>query len=113
MLVDGAYYFAMEEGKIATGRQYVWKGNGIVTEGTYEFGADGKAIDGFVTKEDGIYYYNMGKTGTIGINYIDGYYYFVEESGKIVTSAKYYVWRGNGLLKKGHYQFNALGQIVG
>jgi len=110
--VDGDYYFADVNGVVATGRKYVWKGNGIVPEGSYEFGEDGKAIEGFVTKDDGIYYYEMGKTGTVGINYIDGHYYFVEASGKIVTDSYFYVWRGNGILKRGHYQFNELGQIV-
>ena len=110
--VDGAYYFADVNGIVAIGKKHVWKGNGIVPEGSYEFGADGKAICGFVTKVDGIYYYEMGKCGTVGINYIDGYYYFVDNGGKIVTDSYFYVWKGNGLLKRGHYQFNELGQIV-
>ena len=111
--VNGEYYFADVNGVIATGKKYVWKGNGIVAEGTYEFGADGKAINGFVNKADGIYYYEMGKLGTVGINYIDGYYYFVDNNGKLVTDAHFYVWRGNDLLKHGHYYFNSLGQIIG
>ncbi len=106
------YYFADVNGVIATGRTYVWKGNGIIPEGSCEFGADGKAVNGFVTKDDGIYYYEMGAKATNGIHYIDGYYYFVENDGKIVTGTKYYVWKGNGLLKRGNYTFNELGQVI-
>jgi len=111
--VGDDYYFADVNGIIAIGQKYVWKGNDIVPEGSYEFDSDGKAINGFVTKEDGIYYYEKGRIGTIGINYVDGHYYFVENSGKIVVNAKYYVWKGNGILKRGHYTFNEQGQIIG
>ena len=106
------FYFADVNGVIATGRTYVWKTNGLVAEGSYEFGADGKAVNGFVTKDDGIYYYEMGIKGETGVHYIDGYYYFVETDGKLVTSQRYYVWKGNDLLIRGRYTFNELGQIT-
>ena len=112
--IDGYYYFADVDGKIATGKHFVWKGNGIVSEDSYEFAEDGKALQGFVEKDDGIYYYEMGKAGiTTGINYIDGHYYFVDNGGKIITNQKYYVWKGNGILKRGQYIFNGKGQIIG
>ncbi len=106
------FYFADLNGVIATGRTYVWKTNGLVAEGSYEFGTDGKAVSGFVTKDDGIYYYEKGVQGKAGIHYIDGYYYFVESDGKIVTNTKYYVWKGNNILIRGRYTFNELGQIT-
>ena len=68
--------------------------------------------DGFVTLNDGIYYFEQGKLGKVGLNYIDGYYYFITYSGKLIVSQSYYVWETNGLLLETTYQFNALGQIV-
>ncbi len=110
--VDGDYYFADVDGKIAIGRTYVWKGNGIVAEGHYEFGDDGKALNGFVTKEDGIYYYEMGAYGTEGLNYIDGYYYCIGNDGKLWVNGTYYVWKTNGLSVPMSYTFDAQGRIV-
>ena len=113
--IDGAIYFANgANGEITVGKKtYVWKGNGILAEDTYEFGADGKLIDGFVTKDDGIYYYEQGKYGQAGLNYIDGYYYFVDYSGKLVTNKRYFAWKTNGLSIEINYTFDELGRIVG
>ncbi len=112
VVVDGDYYFADLDGKIAIGRTYVWKGNGIVAEGHYEFGADGKALNGFVTKDDGIYYYEMGAYGQEGLNYIDGYYYCIGSDGKLWVNGSYYVWKTNGYSVPMTYTFDELGRIV-
>ena len=112
--VDGDYYFAKgADGKVATGTTYVWKSNGILPEDTYHFGEDGKMLDGFVTKDDGIYYYENGKYGKLGLNYIDGYYYFIEYAGKVVTNGRHYVWETNGYSIKMNYTFDELGRVVG
>lgn len=112
--VDGSYYFVRSaDGKIVTDQKYyVWQGNGLLPESEYFFGADGKMLDGFVTKDDGIYYYEDGKIGTVGLNYIDGYYYFVGVDGKLVTDRTYYVWKTNGLTMAMNYTFDAQGRIV-
>ena len=112
--VDGAYYFVKDaDGLCVTDcKYYVWLGNGILPEGTYEFGADGKILDGFVTKDDGIYYYENGRFGTVGINYIDGHYYFVKHDGKLVVDCKYYVWATNGYTMESEYVFDKVGRVV-
>ncbi len=112
--VDGDYYFANgTNGEIVVGKEYyVWQGNGILPEGTYEFGADGKMLDGFVEMADGLYYYETGKPGTLGLSYIDGYYYFVNYGGKLVTDETYYVWQTNGLTVPMNYTFDSMGRIV-
>ena len=69
-------------------------------------------LDGFVTKADGIYYYENGKIGKWGVNYIDGYYYFLNTNGKLVTNQTFWVWETNGLILESNYIFNELGQIV-
>ena len=111
--VDGAYYFAKNaDGLCVTGKYYVWQGNGILPEGNYEFDTDGRLTNGFVTREDGIYYYKNGRVGTTGLNYIDGYYYFLSSTGKLVTNAYYYVWEGNGYTIEMSYHFDELGRVI-
>ena len=110
--VGDDYYFIASNGKVATGKYYAWATNCDLPCGNYEFGADGKMLNGFVTKADGIYYYVNGKTGTVGLNYIDGYYYFVNYSGKLVVNTTYYIWESNGLLIETTYTFDANGRIV-
>ena len=112
--IDGDYYFAKNsDGLIVTDQNYyIWKGNGILPESERLFGADGKMLDGFVTKDDGIYYYENGQIGTVGLNYIDGHYYFVGYDGKLVTNRTYYVWEPNGLSIRRDYTFDAQGRIV-
>ena len=111
--VDGAYYFATGDGVVVTdGVHYVWQGNGYLPESNYEFDADGKMLNGFVEKEDGLYYYVNGKPGTVGLNCINGDYYFVDYSGKLVTNRTYYVWKTNGLSIKMNYTFDETGKVV-
>ena len=69
-------------------------------------------LNGFVTKNDGIYYYVNGKAGKVGLNYIDGYYYFVDYTAKLITGKSYYVWETNGYTIKMTYKFDALGRVI-
>ena len=111
--IDGDYYFAKGDGEIITDRvYYVWKSNGLLPEGDYEFGADGKMLDGIVEKEDGLYYYETGKTVMAGLVEIDGDYYFARGAGEIITDRVYYVWKSNGLLPEGNYEFGADGKML-
>ena len=112
--IDGDYYYSYWGGVIQTsGKYYVGTTYCDLPVGNYTLGEDGKALNGFVTKEDGIYYYINGKIGPVGLNYIDGYYYFVNYDGSIVVNQDFYVWRGNELLLETTYTFNELGQIIG
>ncbi len=111
--VNGAYYFVKNaDGLCATGKYFVWQGNGILPEDTYEFGPDGMMYNGFVTKDGSIYCYNNGKVPTVGINYIDGYYYFVGYDGKLVVNTKYYVWATNGYTLPDTYTFDGFGRAT-
>ena len=112
--IDGDYYFAGgANGEISVNKTtYVWNGNGLLPEGNYTFDVDGKMLDGFVTKTDGIYYYENGKPGRVGLNYIDGYYYFVDYSGKLFTNGTYFVWETNGYSIGMKYKFDALGRVI-
>ena len=110
--IDGYYYFINTAGKCVTGVYYAWATNCDLPIGTYEFDEQGRMLNGFVTKADGIYYYVNGKAGNMGVNYIDGYYYFLNGQGKLVISQVYWVWETNGLILEASYVFNELGQIV-
>ncbi|MBR5774049.1 MAG: hypothetical protein IKY44_04270, partial [Clostridia bacterium] len=111
---NGAYYFVYGvNGEVTVGKTtYVFDGNGLLPESNYEFGADGKMLDGFVTKADGIYYYENGKPGRVGLNYIDGDYYFVDFGGKLFTNGTYFVWETNGYSIGMKYKFDATGKLV-
>ncbi len=111
---EGDYYFVEgAKGEIVVDQiKYVWKGNGILPEAEYEFDAEGKMLNGFVTKADGLYYYVNGKPGTAGLNYIDGYYYFMDYSGKLSVNKTQYVWKTNGLTIEMNYKFDELGRAV-
>ena len=110
--IDGYYYFINTAGKCVTGTYYAWATNCDLPIGTYEFDEQGRMYDGFVEKADGIYYYVDGKIGKVGVNYIDGYYYFLNTQGKLVTNQTFWVWETNGLILESSYVFNELGQIV-
>jgi len=110
--IDGYYYFINTAGKCVTGTYYAWATNCDLPIGTYEFDEQGRMYDGFVTKADGIYYYENGKIGKHGVNYIDGHYYFLNTQGKLVTNQTFWVWETNGLILETNYVFNELGQII-
>ena len=111
--IDGDYYYIGWHGYVETGKQYVTRTQCDLPVGNYEFGADGKILDGFVEKSDGRYYYTLGKGEFLGLVRIDGDYYYVNYNGKLITNQKYYVAKSNKLMIEKTYTFNELGQIIG
>lgn len=113
--IDGVYYLAEANGKLATGRVWVgsYASNGLLAKGYYEFGVDGKMLQGVVEKEDGLYYYDLGNTKYLGLILRDGEYYYVNEGGKLEIGR---VWVGsyacNGLVTKGYYEFGEDGAML-
>ena len=112
--IDGDYYYSYWGGEIKTdGRYYVGQTRCDLPKGNYTFGKDGKMLDGFVTIDDTIYYYENGNTPRPGIIEVDGDYYFVDWGGVIVTNQKFFVFEGNGYTIKMNYTFDETGKIVG
>ena len=113
--VDGDYYFANWGGVLMTdGRYYVdTTFCDLSKNANYNFGADGKMLNGFVEKEDGIYYYVNGNTPTPRLIFVDGFYYYISWGGKLVTNATCYV-PADGVYSEipMNYTFNELGQFV-
>ena len=112
--VDGEYYYATWGGKLnVNGKYYVSTIYCDLSKGNYTFGADGKMLNGFVTKDDGIYYYENGNTPAPKMIFIDGYYYYVSWGGKLLTNGSHYVPADgvyNDIPVLGN--FNELGQLI-
>ena len=119
--INGDIYLVKWSGKVAvneTRKITADKTNGLLTAGTYYFGADGKLFTGVMAGADGIlYYYQNGQLGNRKYNSelvkIDGAIYLVKWSGKVavnetraVTAAK-----ANGLVEAGTYTFGADGKL--
>jgi len=112
--IDGDYYYATWGGVIKTdGRYYVSTSFCDLPKGNYTFDAEGKMLNGFVTIDGIKYYYKNGSTPAPGIIEVDGDYYFVNWSGKVVTNQKFYVFEGSGYTIKMTYTFDETGKIVG
>ena len=111
---EGDYYYTAYKGKLAVAQTINASLSSCdLPKGQYEFGADGKMLQGIIEKDGILYYYENGKGVEKGLFYLDGHYYFSVYKGKLVTNQEFHVWNGNGLLIETTYTFNELGQIVG
>ena len=97
--------------------RYITFTNGLLPEGTYTFGADGKMVykNGIVLDEDGeVRYYENNKAIYAGlVQDTAGNYYYI--SGNTLTAIKNttrYITFTNGLLPEGTYTFGADGKMV-
>ena len=125
--VDGDYYYVNDGGKIVKDMdKYVNTDNGLRPGGknigktTQHFDADGRLV--FEAVKNGLigdYYYENGYTVPYkGLVYSDGYYYYVNDGGKIVKDVKKFVNTDNGLKPEGQsigktYQyFDVAGHLV-
>ena len=127
--IDGDYYYVNSSCKVVTTPHYwVNRSNGLLPAGFYDFGADGKMLNpptvtpdpdpdpevknGIVSEDGELYYYVDGVKTYAGLIQIDGDYYYVNSSCKVVTTPHYWVNRSNGLLPAGFYDFGADGKMV-
>ena len=112
--IDGKYYYSYWGGVLQTdGRYYVTRSYCDLPIGNYTFGAGGKMLDGFITKDDGIYYYENGNTPAPKMIFVEGFYYYVSWGGKLLTNGTYYV-PADGIYSdiSMNLTFNELGQFV-
>lgn len=118
MKVDGEYYYADVNGKLATGRIWVgtYPSHGLLPKGYYEFGADGKMLNGVVEKADGTYYYETGMLVDTGWLKVGDDYYVFTNGGKALTGSH---WVGSYLTQtsrdpymKGTFFFAADGKLA-
>ena len=126
--IDGDYYYVNSSCKVVTTLHYwVNRTNDLLPAGFYDFGADGKMLNapkptpdpdpepeknGIVNEDGTLYYYVNGVRTYAGLIQIDGDYYYVNSSCKVVTTLHYWVNRTNGLLPAGFYDFGADGKML-
>ena len=117
--IDGYYYYVNSACKVVTGRYYITKNNGLPYQGYYDFDEQGRLIAAMVDAaktgiytEDGVmYYYEQGVKTYAGLIEIDGYYYYVNSSCKVVTG-RYYITKNNGLPYHGYQEFDDQGRLI-
>ena len=121
--IDGDYYYVNSSCQVVTTKHYwVNRPNDLLPAGFYDFGEDGKMINppkpvdhtksGIVTENGAMYYYVDGVKTYAGLIQIDGDYYYVNSSCKVVTTPHYWVNRPNDLLPAGFYNFGADGKMI-
>ena len=109
---NGDYYYVYWEGVVKTGKQYVVRTRcDLPAMQHYEFGADGKMLQGVVEKEDGLYFYENGALATCGLLQWNGDYYYVYWGGIIKTGKQYVVRTRCDLPAMQHYEFGADGKM--
>ena len=121
--IDGDYCYVNSSCKVVTTSHYwVNRTNGLLAAGFYDFGADGKMIDppvvkdptknGIVAEDGTLYYYVDGVKSYAGLIEINGDYYYVNSSCKVVTMYHYWVNHTNGLMPAGFYDFGTDGKMI-
>ena len=121
--IDGDYYYVNSSCQVVTTKHYwVNRPNDLLPAGFYDFGEDGKMLNplkpvdhtksGIVTENGTMYYYVDGVKTYAGLIQIDGDYYYVNSSCKVVTTPHYWVNRPNDLLPAGFYNFGADGKMI-
>jgi len=114
--LNGYYYNSQYDGKLIVNQKYyVWKldETSDIPKGYYEFGPDGRMLQGIVDKDGVLYYYENGKPTERGLFKYDGYYYNSQYDGKLIANQRYYVWKldASADLPKGHYEFGPDGRM--
>ncbi len=118
---DGSYYYISGNGCVAITNctKYITYTNGLLPEGNYKFGADGKMLikQGLVHDTDGKtrYYVNGVATAPGLVQDADGSYYYISGNGCVaIVDKTYYISesKANGLLPAGNYKFGADGKML-
>ena len=109
------YYYAAYKGKLVvnTTLKAPLTSCDLPTGAPYEFGADGKMLQGIIERDGVLYFYENGIGAEKGLFYYEGHYYYSVYKGKLVTDRSFKILEGNGLLVETTYIFNELGQIIG
>ena len=115
------YYYAKSKGELVVSKTYYCsRTNGLMAEGTYAFGADGKLIpgatdkNGIVKDDDGVLrYYVYGKLTYAGLIELEGNFYYVNSKCEVVNSCVYPITWTHGLKEAGYYKFDETGKMIG
>ncbi len=108
-------YYAKSDCTVVHGTDYyVSKTNGLLPQGRYTFDSDGKLqlLNGIVKNGDDWTYYENGAKVYAGIINIDGYFYYVNSSFKVIHGRTYFVCKTNGHAAQGSYEFDSEGHMT-
>ncbi len=125
---DSEYYYFGEDNKAVRGEvKWVEKNHadpeneadhGMLPKWDYDFGPDGIIkhesvdLDGVQVVNGVKYYYIDGIRVHYGMFYQDGYYYYADRTGKLVTGKTYWCVDNYGLMEEGPYTFDDQGRMV-
>ena len=131
--VDGDYYyFNSQDFLMKNCTTWISKTNGLIEEKSYTLDANGKILldegdktnppvedpeikpelkNGIVEENGELYYYVNGVRTYAGVIKIDGYYYYVNSSYKVLRNCKYWISKTNGLLPEKSYEFGPDGRM--
>ena len=120
---DGYYYYfgSVDYTAVKNTRHWVSYPNETgFAPAFYSFDEDGRMIidtpdpskDGIVNEDGELYYYVNGVRFYAGLIQIDGDYYYVNSSCKVVTNQRYWVSKTNDLLPAGFYNFDVDGKMT-
>ncbi len=110
---DGDYYYAAYLGKIAVSKTVsVSLVNCDLGKGKYEFGADGKMLNGIVNKDDVLYYYENGQGLEKGLFEYEGNYYYAAYKGQLVVGKTVNAAVTSCDLPLGKYEFDTDGKML-
>ena len=120
---DGYYYYfgSVDYTAVKNTRHWVSYPNDTgFAPAFYSFDEDGRMIidtpdpskDGIVNEDGELYYYVNGVRFYAGLIQIDGDYYYVNSSCKVVTNQRYWVSKTNDLLPAGFYNFDVDGKMT-
>lgn len=120
---DGYYYYfeSVNYTAVKSERHWVNTTNGLLPAGYYNFDKDGHLVfetpdpekkNGLIEENGDLYYYVNDVKTYAGLILIDGSYYYINSSCKAVTTAHYWVYKTNGLMPEGYYDFGADGKMI-
>ncbi len=114
--VNGSKYYIGSGGNVTTGRYFISKLNGLLSEKrAYTFFDDGRMLENTcIYSKDGYYYEEGIRVPYAGLIEYEGNYYYVTDGGKYVTSRIQIVANPNntGKVKNGRYYFGQNGQML-
>lgn len=115
ILIDGYYYYIGMRGQVFVGKVYVVesKTNGLIEEGEYEFGSDGKILNPIGSIVNGYYYVNGEIVKNAGLVRVFTKYYYIGMRGQVFSGTVYITEaKANGLVEAGIYEFGPDGVMI-
>ncbi len=114
--IDGDYYYVRTNCEVVHDCEYyISKTNDLMSQGYYTFDEEGKMVllNGIVKESDDTWYYYVDNAKVYaGLIEIDGDYYYVNSSFKVIHDCEYCVSKTNDLMPQGKYTFDSEGKMV-